>query len=630
MNNFDYKNMTPFKWFVLENFPFVENDFDAINNYHLFSKFVVYLNKTIDNMNLTGEQMKNVTNAMTELQNYVNNYFNNLDVQEEINNKLDEMVESGYFTNLMTTYLNISHVYNTINNLIEDNNIVKGQTIKTLGYNNIFDNGGAFYLITDVENTDKYQVNLNNGLFAELIFKDIVSIKQLGAISNENFDCKNIIDTAIKYFDNIFIPSEEFYTSNININKTVKIDGVISKSILKPFNNQSGNLIEVTANYTQIKNISLIGDKNKYSNILNGINLNPLNDGHILIENVNISQFTGTGLINRQAENRIFNLYTFRNNGNGLLSLGSDSIFENITSAFNYETGIREGGSSNRWITCKAFGNGESYNVNISHNQHAYGFRISDSYGSQFIQCDAQENYSHGFYVSSYKNLSMISCNSDCNGMINKNTQNESDFIKIFGFIFTSVENVKLIGFTNNFRYQSSQSWNDVRWQYASISCNNNVTNSYFDITSLKQIKELYIENYTIKNNTLYNNNNIFILNGKMCSISIDKMKIRNNLNNSSILDFEEKDSTDYYRIVRSTDNSLRIMHYSANGLLENGNILQINSNNGMVVGSNMLGFFGKIPVTKSASKENATDLSSAIALVNDLKYHLTRLGLIN
>ena len=113
MNNFDYKNMTPFKWFVLENFPFIENDFDAINNYHLFSKVVEYLNKTIDNMNLTGEQMENVTNAMTELQNYVNNYFDNLDVQEEINNKLDEMVEDGTISSIIN-----NEIFSNINNEI--------------------------------------------------------------------------------------------------------------------------------------------------------------------------------------------------------------------------------------------------------------------------------------------------------------------------------------------------------------------------------------------------------------------------------------------------------------------------------------------------------------------------------
>lgn len=94
MNNFDYKNMTPFKWFVLENFPFIENDFDAINNYHLFSKVVEYLNKTIDNVNELGQLVEEFSN-----------YFDNLDVQQEINNKLDEMAEDGTLTLLIQKYV---------------------------------------------------------------------------------------------------------------------------------------------------------------------------------------------------------------------------------------------------------------------------------------------------------------------------------------------------------------------------------------------------------------------------------------------------------------------------------------------------------------------------------------------
>lgn len=94
MNNFDYKNMTPFKWFVLENFPFIENDFDAINNYRLFSKVVEYLNKTIDNVNVLGNLVEQFSD-----------YFDNLDVQEEINNKLDEMVEDGTLVTIIQNYL---------------------------------------------------------------------------------------------------------------------------------------------------------------------------------------------------------------------------------------------------------------------------------------------------------------------------------------------------------------------------------------------------------------------------------------------------------------------------------------------------------------------------------------------
>lgn len=198
MNNFDYKYMTPFKWFVLENFPFIENDFEAINNYRLFSKVVEYLNKTIDNMNLTGEQMENVTNAMTELQNYVNNYFDNLDVQDEINNKLDEMVEDGtfdnIFNNLFTPFKNeieedienfseiLDNFNNKINSLTSLNPIpvnsitdmtdtTKSYLLTTDGYWYYY-NGtewvqGGLYQSTEIEENSIGYLNLKNELKKE-------------------------------------------------------------------------------------------------------------------------------------------------------------------------------------------------------------------------------------------------------------------------------------------------------------------------------------------------------------------------------------------------------------------------------------------------------------------------------
>ena len=44
-NNYtDVKNLTPFKLCVLQNFPFIEADFDARTNYQLLCKVVEYLN----------------------------------------------------------------------------------------------------------------------------------------------------------------------------------------------------------------------------------------------------------------------------------------------------------------------------------------------------------------------------------------------------------------------------------------------------------------------------------------------------------------------------------------------------------------------------------------------------------
>ncbi len=85
MNNIPpNNNIPPFKWFVLQNFPFIEADFDAITNYELLSKIVEYLNLNITKTNELGKQVETLTN-----------WFNNLYVQDEIDNKLDEMVENG-------------------------------------------------------------------------------------------------------------------------------------------------------------------------------------------------------------------------------------------------------------------------------------------------------------------------------------------------------------------------------------------------------------------------------------------------------------------------------------------------------------------------------------------------------
>ena len=123
MNKFEYKNLTPFKWFVLENFPFIEADFDALTEWQLFCKLGKEMNKIINSENTLGTQMENVTNAFIELQNYVNNYFENLDVQDEINNKLDEMAQSGELDQIVGKYItsDIQPQINELNRKITEN-----------------------------------------------------------------------------------------------------------------------------------------------------------------------------------------------------------------------------------------------------------------------------------------------------------------------------------------------------------------------------------------------------------------------------------------------------------------------------------------------------------------------------
>lgn len=154
--NFNFKKLPPFKFFVLQNFPFIEADFDAITNYQLLCKVVEYLNKVIDENNRIGEQTENLTNGFNELQNYVNNYFDNLDIQEEINNKLDKMAQDGTLQEIIAEYLNSKAIFgfDNVESMKNATNLIDGSYAKTLGRNQYKDGYGAFYKIRQRTNSD--------------------------------------------------------------------------------------------------------------------------------------------------------------------------------------------------------------------------------------------------------------------------------------------------------------------------------------------------------------------------------------------------------------------------------------------------------------------------------------------
>lgn len=94
-----------FRRFVIQNFPFIEQDFDALTDYQLISKIVEYLNQVITSQNNLVDDMNDLETAFNTLKDYVDHYFDNLDVTEEINNKLDSMAEDGTLTNLIKAYV---------------------------------------------------------------------------------------------------------------------------------------------------------------------------------------------------------------------------------------------------------------------------------------------------------------------------------------------------------------------------------------------------------------------------------------------------------------------------------------------------------------------------------------------
>lgn len=88
-----YKTLQPFRYWCQKVLPLVYDD--SLSYYELLCKVVDYLNKTMEDVETLHGDVDNLHTAYEQLQEYVNNYFSSLDVQEEINNKLDAMVESG-------------------------------------------------------------------------------------------------------------------------------------------------------------------------------------------------------------------------------------------------------------------------------------------------------------------------------------------------------------------------------------------------------------------------------------------------------------------------------------------------------------------------------------------------------
>lgn len=88
--------INPFKGWALQNFPFIEADFDALTNYELICKITEYLNTVITNQNELEEAYNTLLNGYKELYDYVNKYLTDMDEVKEdikrIDTSLDEMI----------------------------------------------------------------------------------------------------------------------------------------------------------------------------------------------------------------------------------------------------------------------------------------------------------------------------------------------------------------------------------------------------------------------------------------------------------------------------------------------------------------------------------------------------------
>lgn len=226
------------------------------------SRMYAKMNEIIKNVNKQNESIIEYINKFIELQQYVDKYFDELNVQQEVNNKLDEMAESGELVEIIAQYLNLSSVlaFNTVDDMKSGENLIDGCFVQTFGFYNLNDGGEARYKIRtkDVSDTpdDQQIIELDdNTLVAELIKTEPLNVKQCGVHGDGTTDdtalIQNLIDTnGLKtlYFPyGTYLISEPLTIDSAN-NKTINL--TLDENATIKTETSITSLLEIGANGT--------------------------------------------------------------------------------------------------------------------------------------------------------------------------------------------------------------------------------------------------------------------------------------------------------------------------------------------------------------------------------------------
>ena len=371
-----------------------------------------YLEETvIPALNNNAEAVAELQSLFIQLKDYVENYFDNLDVQNEINNKLDAMAQDGTLQEIISSYLNSKAIfgYDNVNDMKNATNLINGSFVETFGYYSANDGGGATYLIRERKETDIEDLGsihfINNTLVAELVCEnETVNIIQFGAIKNDETKVEtntNAIQNAVNYAKKIIVPEGVFYCSSIELPFKTILEGTsIRTSKLFYKGNSNSSLLKIGNTTTNIfnvyvKNLWLESDTNIEN--VNAIEFIGNNPAFHTIDNVFIMKFSGDGIkgghtghvnnieiknsyfqyckngINMQyKEGQINAIYIYHNDitrclNAGILFAGNNVIIESNTIQLNGECAISVGES----------------NWDKSFTQYTQGSVIRDNYFEQ-------------------------------------------------------------------------------------------------------------------------------------------------------------------------------------------------------------------------------------------------------
>ena len=298
-------------------------------------------------------------------------WFDNLDVQEEINNKLDQMAEDGTLQEIIASYLqsNVTWTFDTVADMKSATNLTAGSYARTLGFHSVNDGGGSTYRITDTGTADEMSVIAVGDLYANLCgATSELNVKAFGCYGDGEHDDTTALNAAILYaYQNnltTFIPEGTYgisgaivmYGANNGSEPSVTIRGNGRNNTLIKAIDTVTNMVEIAQYGTNtaasnmfIKDFGLDGN----DNATNGIKFTCDYFNNSRMENIGITSCSGSGITPvRSGGNACLYLSQFikfrvRNCGVGMDLLGSGNTSLRIADCYvlNCDTGYKVNGA---------------------------------------------------------------------------------------------------------------------------------------------------------------------------------------------------------------------------------------------------------------------------------------------
>lgn len=224
---------------------------DAPTDYILLCKLVEKYNEVVTATNSLEEGMEQFMEWVSK------------NIEDSTIKQLNKWLDDGTLSSIIQSALAI---YDTVADMIADDNLQENSYAFTKGYFTKDDLGGNTWIVTSTV-PDNFYVKLSNGLYAKKVKTTICNIMQYGVKANLETDQSSLIQQALNenevvYFNSgiYFVKLATPYSINLNNNNTIIGNDTTIKGI-GSYDNSYYTILNCNADNLFIKNIKIDGAK---------------------------------------------------------------------------------------------------------------------------------------------------------------------------------------------------------------------------------------------------------------------------------------------------------------------------------------------------------------------------------